>query len=206
MYGERHTCGRPTKKGTPCGQRRYEWAPACSRHLEDHERADYDQYVALLDPRPRDHFDTTMKPACWSWPAPTEAERAMDMWKWHPESCAICGSPEEGLVCDHDHRTGWIRGFLCRGCNIAEGSGGTALFRRYRRWHPARIHGSWDRYDSMFDSFNQSVVPVASDGTIDLDRAVLRGYWGRPEDEWRNAALTATLAARIAKAAADHDE
>lgn len=202
MFVERHLCGRPTQRGAACRaacrQRRYEWAAACNRHLEDHERAQHEQIAAQYDLRPCYEFDDSMKPACWSWPAPTAAERAITMGRWHPECCAICGHPDSDLVCDHDHDTGWIRGYLCRGCNIAEGSSQAALFRRYRRWHPARMHGSWVRYDNPYDYFNQSVVRVASDGVIDLDRAVLRGYWGRPEDLWRNTAMSELLAARLA--------
>lgn len=43
--------------------------------------------------------------------------------------CAICGMPENscrpfGLNVDHDHRSGKIRGLLCRSCNL-----GLGLFR-----------------------------------------------------------------------------
>jgi hypothetical protein len=37
--------------------------------------------------------------------------------------CAICrcGPPKQGFDLDHDHSTGRVRGFLCRGCNMSLG-------------------------------------------------------------------------------------
>lgn len=36
--------------------------------------------------------------------------------------CAICGrKPKRRLAIDHDHRTGEVRGLLCRDCNLALG-------------------------------------------------------------------------------------
>lgn len=37
-------------------------------------------------------------------------------------SCAICKTmPDRGLVIDHDHATGLVRGLLCDWCNTALG-------------------------------------------------------------------------------------
>lgn len=54
--------------------------------------------------------------------------------------CAVCGISPAGTE-DHDHGTGQVRGWLCRGCNVAEGRSGLPLFVRYRRIHPAAIVG-----------------------------------------------------------------
>lgn len=35
-------------------------------------------------------------------------------------TCGICGESER-MVIDHDHKTGKVRGFLCRSCNIGLG-------------------------------------------------------------------------------------
>ena len=39
--------------------------------------------------------------------------------------CALCGTHQDELTCslclDHDHNTNKVRGFLCRGCNLALG-------------------------------------------------------------------------------------
>lgn len=61
---------------------------------------------------------------------------------WHDERCAICGLRPDHLVLDHDHRTGLVRGRLCRGCNVSEGARtGLELYQLYRDRPPAEILG-----------------------------------------------------------------
>ncbi len=63
---------------------------------------------------------------------------------WHDERCALCGIRPGHLVDDHDHRTGLVRGRLCRGCNISEGAcsfGEAAAYQLYRERPPAVILG-----------------------------------------------------------------
>ena len=41
-------------------------------------------------------------------------------------SCAVCKvhmseTTKQGLCVDHDHKTGQVRGLLCKGCNVALG-------------------------------------------------------------------------------------
>lgn len=48
------------------------------------------------------------------------------MLKLHNHKCAICGNIETSLTSnrlsiDHDHKTGKVRGLLCRNCNVALG-------------------------------------------------------------------------------------
>jgi hypothetical protein len=37
-----------------------------------------------------------------------------------PDQCEVCGEPGRTEL-DHDHTTGLVRGWLCRGCNAALG-------------------------------------------------------------------------------------
>lgn len=67
--------------------------------------------------------------------------------RWQDGRCAICGKVRE-LVCDHDHATGLVRGWLCRSCNTTEGTNQDpdTIFARYRERHPAAILGLTIRY------------------------------------------------------------
>lgn len=48
-------------------------------------------------------------------------EAAKALWESHAGQCAICDSKEH-LCVDHDHKTGKIRGLLCRSCNLMLGN------------------------------------------------------------------------------------
>jgi hypothetical protein len=67
--------------------------------------------------------------------------------RWQDGRCAICGKIRD-LVCDHDHATGLVRGWLCRSCNTTEGTSQEpdTIFSRYRERPPAAILGLTIRY------------------------------------------------------------
>ncbi|MFH8804036.1 endonuclease domain-containing protein [Streptomyces sp. NPDC017936] len=67
--------------------------------------------------------------------------------RWQDGRCAICGKVRD-LVCDHDHETGLVRGWLCHSCNTAEGTHWEpdTIFARYRERPPATILGVTARY------------------------------------------------------------
>jgi hypothetical protein len=86
-------------------------------------------------------------PACWAWDkacwicldVPQPCDHHLPLWRlwiFHAGSCGICGLETEagGLYHDHDHRTGLLRGLLCRSCNTIEGQAGGWLLPRFIAW------------------------------------------------------------------------
>lgn len=134
----RKGCSRPPAYGTP----------ACYRHLDKEEREAAE--VMRLGARPFvDRWLPALWPACWFWPVPEEGlwSTPTQIYLWQDGRCAICAEPwgmggHWGMVLDHDHTTGLIRGWLCRICNAAEGHP-TVDGRRlnYRNRPPAAMLG-----------------------------------------------------------------
>lgn len=62
----------------------------------------------------------------------------MDEWKYaelyveQGAGCAICREFQETLYVDHDHKTGKIRGLLCRKCNFGLGLFGDSVDKLLR--------------------------------------------------------------------------
>jgi hypothetical protein len=111
-------------------------------------------------------MDGDAAPACWSWPLWPDGKVAMyyRRWPdaadsyvlsdWHAGRCAVCGEvPGRGrgaYVEDHDHATGWTRGWLCRSCNLLEAASVRPAFVRYRERPPAAILGISKRYVNAY--------------------------------------------------------
>lgn len=105
----------------------------------------------------------TEVPACWAWPvtaadidqarqAAGSRERERDriveelLVAWHAGRCAVCGSRRPrigrgGLVWDHDHDTGNVRGLVCGSCNSREPHSRAPVFEGYRSRPPVAILG-----------------------------------------------------------------
>lgn len=142
---------------------------SCWDHLTSEERRiledarEMERSILALAALPAD-----ADPACWSWEPTTKADMEQtkasvpqvardhireEDWaellldNWQGGQCAICGK-RKPLVTDHDHRSGLIRGLLCRSCNILEGMGREGVFAKYRELNPAIICGMLVRYQN----------------------------------------------------------
>lgn len=196
MNSVERSCGRPTKKGTPCTRPLHSWitegfgferADGCWRHMSQ-------PYKAAAETRKREDEEAWLAylyadPICWQWPTRSDFESWTDpreederltarvrqilaspeiratafLNHWQNGRCAICGHRRE-LVEDHDHVTGLVRGYLCRGCNTQEGIYGEpdTLFGKYRDRHPTKMLGLQVRYwDPIRGEYVQPTCPEA---------------------------------------------
>jgi hypothetical protein len=115
--------------------------------------------------RPQPRLGT--EPACWSWRITDEARELVRLATLTPHHvvqarlwglalqgftqgrCGLCGHVPLHMVLDHDHRTGLVRGGLCRGCNTSEGMNRdpSSVFAKYRTRYPYLILGIEEPYD-----------------------------------------------------------
>lgn len=104
--------------------------------IEDNTLVPVAVWYATVD-IPKDEFDD---PACWWWEEPDSHPASWSsngqrefLREWHDGRCGICDKVKV-LVLDHDHRTGLARGYLCIGCNTAEGiaKGPRDIYARWR--------------------------------------------------------------------------
>lgn len=176
------TCSRP-RLLTGDDMERRQWF-SCYSHQTESER---DAYWGLRRAEQAAFEEAvTSDPVCWSWPStapepeppedvsPAVARRLRDMYEsspearagaqleqWQDDRCAICGVRSD-LVEDHDHQTGLVRGLLCRGCNIREGSWHWSsrtdtIYAKYRQRPPTAILGMTIRY---WDPITQDYAPA----------------------------------------------
>lgn len=101
----------------------------CWSHLPHEVRA---QIRAEREARwPSAEPNPDAEPACWSRPIIDEVRAGLEsgdplmvayaIHAWDGGRCHLCGRPCSDPVEDHDHLTDRVRGWLCRGCNVAEG-------------------------------------------------------------------------------------
>jgi hypothetical protein len=138
---------------------------------------------------------------------------------FHRNLCAMCGVAPLEIITDHDHATGLVRGYLCPGCNTAEGKPGrlsAAIVAGYRERHPSAILGHREKWGSptavlMFPGRRRSqlIVYVGNHGER-LDRTLDQmgrhiGWAGDLEPKLRHRELGARAlwSAAIAGLAAD---
>lgn len=100
-------------------------------------------------------------PACHTWalpagPMPTHQELSplKLIGEWQNDQCGLCGSPGRETVLDHCHRTGLIRGLLCRSCNVHEGlRHDSPAVIAYRLRSPAVLLGVTEPYYSPWKGY-----------------------------------------------------
>jgi hypothetical protein len=138
----------------------------CGRHIasnwevEAQKEREHTERVAAMPP-PRPYRPVGGEPACWEWEVTDEVK---DLLRESEEAarpgqrgmafaqavmlfshglCAICGNPGGDHVEDHDHRTGMVRGWLCRSCNTREGLNRDpdSVWGKYRQRHPYQMLG-----------------------------------------------------------------
>ncbi|MEU3613549.1 endonuclease domain-containing protein [Streptomyces sp. NPDC006872] len=186
MTAAKRVCGKLTKKGTACRRELHWWtegckaryADGCWRHMGEafqeacaaRKEAEDREWLAFL------YAD----PICWGWPMPdlqtlTEVseDKATELLSlWQNGRCAICGHPHDSIE-DHDHTTGMVRGYLCRGCNIQEGiyRDPDCLFGKYREQHPTKMLGFRVRYWGPFADVYGSQISEAAEADKWADAA-----------------------------------
>lgn len=134
------------------------------------------------------HFET---PACWDWPLPSDDlveqcsyENGLLLFEWQDGHCAVCGSDWHKLVEDHDHKTGLVRGYLCRRCNSGEGRNREpdTIYSKYRNRNPASILGIREVYTNIFGKTPMHPPPMTPERMQQLQELVDR-CWSQEETE-----------------------
>jgi hypothetical protein len=164
------TCGRLTRRKTPC---RNSFRPpylACVRHVTADEWAELERLAEETKARLA-YLLPPAEPACWSWPVPPDlgagSPRAQ-LRRWQANRCAICGV-DDRLVEDHDHVTGKTRGLLCVSCNLGEPGGDSDS--RYGRSRERPSTAMLGLVFGYVDPFGRSPITRRAPEDIDVDRS-----------------------------------
>lgn len=119
------------------------------------------------DPRVADFMDFTQ---------PSILDFQTGCGRWPRTRCAIC-AVAGGLVLDHCHTTGQVRGWLCQSCNVLEGRSRHPVFDLYRHRHPAAIL-------DVHEMYHDGLVWVQG-WCIMQHGAQLRATGPRPPTPWK---------------------
>lgn len=100
-------------------------------------------------------------PSCHAWavpegPIPEHLSPTEALRRWQGGACAMCSARGGSLVVDHCHKTGLVRGLLCRSCNAAEPHSSAPAFAAYRARPPAVMLQVEEQYGSPWDGFGRT--------------------------------------------------
>jgi hypothetical protein len=111
--------------------------PAILTREQEIERLEEESLALCRDLGSMDHYLTpgACRLITWNWPQYL-------LTSWHSDRCAVCGVETLALAVDHDHHSGLVRGLLCRGCNLSEGTSRNEVYDLYRQRPPALILGT----------------------------------------------------------------
>lgn len=127
MYCATRRCDRVKRNGEPCKNMiRTHWA-ACLSHMNDEEKGEADALDEAIEQHER-QLDralwrrAVLRYARWRSTLPdlTAITNEDDQWNLfvdtHEGRCGACRRGPDKVL-DHDHRTGLVRGLLCKRCN-----------------------------------------------------------------------------------------
>lgn len=165
------SCLRVSADGTPCtAARQYILTDiaSCRSHLSPSEVESHKRGMRMADAI-FGPVDVITEPACWSWDMSIpDGISATDSPEWalsvaQGGRCAACAYQDpDGLYLDHCHKTGLMRGYLCRSCNTMEGVTSRPapdFIVKYRERNPASMLGIEATYVSPVTGGSVTLPP-----------------------------------------------